>query len=161
MSEKNKLTGWHVLAILCGFFGIIFAVNIAFTVFAVNTFPGEQVKKSYVQGLNYNQSLADRKRQAELGWRAEIGFETQADGNAILVSNWFDKTDQALVQLDVQAKIIRPASEENMQEVILSGDGPGRYAKTLSELTEGVWHIEITAINPDGDQATAFKTLTW
>ncbi len=161
MTQKGKLTGWHVLIILCIFFGIMIAVNVAFTVFAVSSFPGEQVEKSYVQGLEYNKVLADKEKQAELGWQASIGFETTDDGTPRLVSIWQDGEASPLIALDVTATIIRPASDEGMQKVTLRGDGPGRYFADLPELGEGIWRIEITAANDQNDRATAHKTLTW
>ncbi|MEO1305623.1 MAG: FixH family protein, partial [Pseudomonadota bacterium] len=75
-SEKT-LKGWHVLLIMLGFFGIMFAVNGVFLYHAITSFPGEDIKKSYVQGLNYNDTLAVRAAQAELGWQAEAGLEDQ------------------------------------------------------------------------------------
>ena len=70
----KELKGWHVLLIMLGFFGVMFAVNGVFLYHAITSFPGEDVKKSYVQGLNYNQTLSARASQADLGWRAEAGL---------------------------------------------------------------------------------------
>ena len=55
-----ELKGWHVLLILMAFFGVMFSVNGVFLYHAITSFPGEDVKKSYVQGLNYNDTLAVR-----------------------------------------------------------------------------------------------------
>ncbi len=161
MTQKGKLTGWHVLFILCVFFGVMVAVNVVFTVFAVKTFPGEQVEKSYVQGIHYNDVLKDKERQAALGWAAEIGFEKQDNGAPRLVSNWFDKSGEPMTQLTVNAKIVREVSEEGMSEFTLSADGPGRYYSDMSELGAGIWRIEVTAANSDNEIVTAHKTLTW
>ena len=60
---------------MLGFFGVMFAVNGVFLYHAITSFPGEDVKKSYVQGLNYNDTLAARAAQAELGWTAEAGLQ--------------------------------------------------------------------------------------
>ena len=65
-----QVRGWHVLTALLAFFGAIIAVNIAFAVIAVRSFPGEDVRRSYVQGLQYNDTLAERRVQQALGWQA-------------------------------------------------------------------------------------------
>lgn len=161
MTEKGKLTGWHVLIMFGIFFGIMIAVNVVFTVFAVTSFPGEQVEKSYVQGLKFNESLREKERQAALGWRAEIGFETTEAGGPRLVSNWFDGADVPLVQLTVTAVIIREVSDKGRMELKLSPDGPGRYFADLEDIGAGIWRIEVTALNADNEAATAHKTLTW
>lgn len=161
MTEKGKLTGWHVLIILCVFFGVMVAVNVVFTVFAVKTFPGEQVEKSYVQGLNYNQTLQEKKRQAELGWKAEIGFEKQDSGAPRLVSNWLDRDGELMPQLTVKAKLVRLVSDEGQLEVDLQADGPGRYYTDLDELGAGEWRIEVSATNADKETVTAYKSLRW
>ena len=50
-APRGKLTGWHVLWIMLGFFGLMFTVNGIFLYHAITSFPGEDVKKSYLQGL--------------------------------------------------------------------------------------------------------------
>ena len=56
-SKSGKLTGWHVFWIMLGFFGLMFTVNGIFLYHAITSFPGEDVKKSYLQGLDYNSTL--------------------------------------------------------------------------------------------------------
>ena len=70
----RELKGWHVLLIMLAFFGVMFSGNGVFLFHAITSFPGEDVKKSYVQGLSFNDTLADRAAQAELGWLAEAGL---------------------------------------------------------------------------------------
>ena len=67
----KPLRGIDVFLWLAAFFVVTFAVDGYFIVRAVNTFPGEQVKNSYVLGLDFNQQVARRAAQAELGWTAE------------------------------------------------------------------------------------------
>jgi nitrogen fixation protein FixH len=52
------------------FFGVVFTVNAIFITTALNTFPGEETRRSYVQGLDYNQVVDARRAQAALGWSA-------------------------------------------------------------------------------------------
>ena len=160
MTTKGKLTGIHVLIMLCLFFGVMIVVNVIFTVFAVKTFPGEQEKKSYLQGLHYNQTIEERERESQLGWNVQAGFE-MAGATPSLVTIWSDKSNQQLVQLDVLATLTRPASEDGQLAVTLLADGPGRYLVALPDLQPGNWHVEITATNADGDHLTARKVMSW
>lgn len=64
----NVLTGKKVLAITLGFFGIIIAVNVVMAWFAVQTFPGLEVRNSYVAGRGFNDRL---RTQQALNWTVE------------------------------------------------------------------------------------------
>lgn len=64
MAEK-KITGRHVLLGFVGAFGVIITVNMTLAVSAVTTFPGVEVKNSYIA----SQSFDDRRAAQEaLGW---------------------------------------------------------------------------------------------
>lgn len=66
------LTGRKVFAITATAFGIIIAVNVTMAVKAVQTFPGLEVKNSYVASQSFD---AERAAQEELGWAVETGYE--------------------------------------------------------------------------------------
>jgi nitrogen fixation protein FixH len=55
---RKPFTGYHMAAILIGFFGIVIAVNIYMAKVAVGTFGGTVVDNSYVASQNYNEWLA-------------------------------------------------------------------------------------------------------
>lgn len=65
---NRTLTGWHVLGIFAGCFGIIIAVNLTLAYQAVATFPGLVTKNSYIASQSFD---ADRNAQEALGWRVE------------------------------------------------------------------------------------------
>ncbi len=64
MSDRT-ITGRHVALGFVGAFGVIIAVNIALAVSAVRTFPGLEVKNSYVASQQFDR---DRAAQEALGW---------------------------------------------------------------------------------------------
>lgn len=85
---KRTLTGWHVLAIFGGAFGLIIAVNLTLAFQAVATFPGLVTKNAYVASQHFD---ADRAAQDALGWTLEtrlmagqlhLGI-TDADGRPV------------------------------------------------------------------------------
>lgn len=161
MTTKGRLNGYHVLFMLLAFFGIMIVVNVAFTVFAVKTFPGEQVEKSYVQGINYNQTIASREHQAELGITSEIGLEIVESGMIELVSVWKDHNETPITDLKVKAEISRPASDAGQIVTELASVGEGRYETEFETLAPGKWNILITATSPDGETLTAQKSVLW
>ena len=61
----REITGWHVLGIFIFAFSIIIAVNLTLAVQAVRTFPGLEVKNSYVASQTFD---ADRDAQVGLNW---------------------------------------------------------------------------------------------
>lgn len=153
----RKLTGWHVLMIMLGFFGVIFAVNGVFLYNAINSFPGEDTKKSYLQGLNYNQTLAERTAQAELGWTAAAGV---AGSELIFALN--DAEGAALSSRRVVAQIRRAASKSGDVELILTYQGEGEYAGDISGLEAGRWDVRISVLDMTSEDVVfrADKTVT-
>lgn len=71
----RQLTGWHVLAMFVGGFGIIIAVNLTLAFNAVATFPGVEAKNSYVASQTFD---ADRDAQRALGWDVDAHVERGA-----------------------------------------------------------------------------------
>ncbi|MCW1949884.1 MAG: FixH family protein, partial [Octadecabacter sp.] len=52
----TEIKGWHVLAGFGAAFGIIIAVNLTLAYKAVQTFPGLEVKNSYVAGQVFDEN---------------------------------------------------------------------------------------------------------
>lgn len=69
---SKPLTGRKVLLIAVGAFGIIIAVNLFMAFKAIGTFPGLEVKNSYVASQSFD---ADRAAQEALGWVVEPTYE--------------------------------------------------------------------------------------
>lgn len=61
----TEIKGWHVFAGFGTAFGIIIAVNLTLAYQAVRTFPGLEVKNSYVAGQVFDEN---RVAQEALGW---------------------------------------------------------------------------------------------
>lgn len=132
----GKLKGWHVLMCFIGFFGLMFAVNGVFLYHAITSFPGEDVKKSYVQGLDYNRTLSARKAQRALGWNAQAGFEQDR-----LIFKLRDSNDQIVYAHRVDAEIRHSATTQKDQTLTLTRSPTGEYAAEVSELGAGQWTV--------------------
>lgn len=155
-SEKPGFTlkGWHVLAGLVGFFGVVFTVNAIFITLAFDTFPGEDTRRSYVQGLAYNDVLEERAAQAELGWSASANLTAER----VLVE--VRDADGAPVRsLRLTGTLRHPASMQLDRELTFTELRPGVYAAGVADLSEGRWEL-----NAEADGQTPFAVeadLRW
>lgn len=138
----KSLKGWHVLLIMLSFFGVIFAVNGVFLYHAITSFPGEDVKKSYVQGLNYNTTLATRAAQAELGWTAEAGLRDQT-----LIFRLSDAEGRPISSVTVVGEIRRRATQGADRGVSFQSAGAGEYKTEPINLASGQWFLRISVLD--------------
>jgi nitrogen fixation protein FixH len=148
MSTKaagGQLKGWHVLAAMLAFFAAIIAVNVGFAVVAIESFPGEDVRRSYLQGLNYNDALTERRRQADLGWQARARLENEG-----LVVTLEDRDGRPLSGLTLSGDLRWPADERLDRRLDFAPDGEGRYVAALSDLRPGYWRLRAHAAAADG-----------
>lgn len=130
----KRITGWHVLGAIVTFFAIIITVNVIFIVQATRTFRGEDQPRSYVQGLNYNETLADRAAQAALGWSATAGVE---DGMIVVTIN--DAAGHPVDGLDLQGMLRHPADTARDVPLDFQPRAAGRYAAPLDAAASGRW----------------------
>ena len=86
----KTINGWHVFAMFGLGFGIIIAVNLTLAINAVRTFPGVEVKNSYVASQKFD---ANRAAQQALDWDVaatlsgnQLSLEIAQDGTFIAPS---------------------------------------------------------------------------
>ncbi len=153
---KKELTGRHVLYWMVGFFAIMFVVNGIFLFHAITSFPGEDVKKSYLQGLTYNQTLDARARQVDLGWQAEIGV---TDGTLILQLD--DKYDVPVSGHEVIGSLRRPATQRADISLHFNAGRNGVYTADTGAIEPGRWDVRLNVSDPDTGQIvfSARKTI--
>ncbi len=155
-ANGKELKGWHVLIWMLGFFGLIFAVNGVFLYHAITSFPGEDVKKSYLQGLNYNQTLEARAAQAELGWRAEIGLV-----DSELVLRLEDRDGDPVSGRAVIGELRRTTMTGADQVLVFNPGVSGAYTARVDGLGSGQWETRIDVLDYAAERTefTARKTL--
>lgn len=73
----KRFTGWHMTAILLGFFGVIVAVNGLMATLAARTFGGVVVENSYVASQEFNTWLNQARAQDKLDWTAKAGLDAE------------------------------------------------------------------------------------
>ncbi|MEO1014405.1 MAG: FixH family protein [Pseudomonadota bacterium] len=157
MDGEFRITGRHVLGALIAFFAVIFIANGIFLTLALRSFPGEHVEKSYLQGLNYNETLARREAQAALGWRVSIEEATLAEDEAVISLRFQDAENVALIGLDLAATLSRPANDQNDQSLEFEPQGGGLYRAIASDVAPGAWVLSVAAYRPYQEEAPAFE----
>jgi len=145
--------GVHVLFMLLGFFAMIIAVNAVFITMAVRSHPGEQVRNSYVLGLEYNKELARQEAQRALGWTLQAGL---ADDGVTFLVQLQDAAGGALSGMDVAVRLHVAGARDENEKVWLVERAPGEYAMAAG--VEAPAKIEaIIDVSRDRDGPVVFE----
>jgi nitrogen fixation protein FixH len=158
-TAKRQIRGAHVLAAMFAFFGAIIAVNVGFTIVALNTFPGEDARRSYLQGLRYNDTLAKRRAETETGWRAFAEL-APAPGGAEARVTMRDAVGAPLRGLEMSGELRRPAQSNGDRTLAFSETAPGVYSAPAGALAAGVWIIRGVG-RREGAQRSFERRLQW
>ncbi|MCE9522416.1 MAG: FixH family protein [Alphaproteobacteria bacterium] len=146
----RELKGFHVLLMILTFFGVTFAVNIALATFAISSFSGEDVSTPYQRGLEYNQTLAARSAQRDLGWTATISLARDAKTNGVVAVSIVGKDGAPRSGLKVEAMLRRPTDAKFDQTIALQSVGDGEYRAAVGTLAEGQWDVIARSAAEDG-----------
>lgn len=140
---SRTLSGRAVLMWLVGFFGIIIAVNIWFITASIRTFSGEDEQQPYLQGIEYNQTLARRTEQKTLGWRAVIGASRVAGGN-VRVSITIRRSDGTPQPgLILRGELRHPTDEGRDRPLDPREITAGVYQADLVGIGRGEWDVMV------------------
>ncbi len=150
-----RITGWHVLAGMVAFFGVIIAVNAVFLTLALRSYPGEVSVTPYEDGLAYNSRLAQQARQARLGWRAAA----RAEPGAVLVEI-ADRVGRPVDGVTLRGRLQRPATQAGRIDIAFSEVAPGRY-RAEAAADAGAWDLWVQATDDQGRLFEAERRLTW
>lgn len=136
------LTGRKVFIITASAFGVIMAVNFTMAYLAVGSFPGLEVKNSYVASQKFD---ADRAAQEALGWKVGAGVE---DGVLTIA---FTGRNGYPVEVDALDAIVgRPTHvKDDVTPDFAYSDGT--FTAPV-DLVPGRWDIRMVATAPDGTQ---------
>ncbi|WP_417491905.1 FixH family protein [Maricaulis sp.] len=148
----KPLRGWHVLVMVLVFFGVTIGVNATFITLALKTFPGEDVPHSYVQGLEFNETIARRQAQDELGWTARFNA---VDGALLL--EVLDAGAAPVSGLALTGEMVHPDTTQACP-LVFAEDRPGVYRVALACETAGRWRVR--ALN-EGDAPFEVEYELW
>jgi nitrogen fixation protein FixH len=136
----RPLTGRAALFWLLAAFAIVFAVNAIFVAEAIGTFRGGDEQNPYLQGIDYNQTLARRAAQAALGWHATIGAQNGRIVVTLAARNGAPVTGESL-----QGELHHPSDANLDRAISFRAIAPGRYAADVSNVKPGAWDVFVRA----------------
>ncbi len=143
MSESRKpreITGKHVLIGTVLAFSVIIGVNITMAVKAVSTFPGLEVKNSYVASQQFD---ANRAAQEALGWTAGV---TYANGDLILSIKDADGRPARAENVSILVGRHTSAAQDATPDMAWDG----RVWRAPVALEPGRWMVRLEAVSTDG-----------
>ena len=130
----RTISGWHVLGFFGLGFGIIISVNLTLAVIAARTFPGLEVKNSYVASQSFDR---DRVAQERLGW----DVSAHLDGNRLFLR--FDTAQGPTAPVIETAVFGRATSVMADQSPEFTFDGAAFVATV--EAGAGNWNLRVKA----------------
>jgi nitrogen fixation protein FixH len=140
MKQDKPLTGRHVAMIFVGGFSVIVAVNLTLAYSAISTFPGLEVKNSYVASQQFD---TQRDAQEALGWTVEARAE-----NGLVVLSITDAAGAPVRLAALDATLGRATHVRDDQAPDFTFDG-ARYTAP-ADLGSGNWNIRMIAQAQDG-----------
>jgi len=132
-----RFTGWHMLAIMIGFFGVVIAVNAVMATDAIRTFGGLVVENSYVATTHYNRWLAEGRQQEREGWQAA----PTADSTGA-VSLRLSRAGRSIDGASVRIIANHPVGLVAQRSLRLHALGDGMY-RSDAGLPHGRWLVRI------------------
>ncbi|MFW8635418.1 FixH family protein [Cribrihabitans pelagius] len=142
--RPREFTGRHALMVFVGAFTVIIGVNIALAVNAVATFPGLEVKNSYVASQQFD---TRRTAQEALGW--SVYASAQGDRVRLEIT---DAGGRPVEVAKLSATLGRATHVQDDQELAFAFDGTAYEAP--ADLGPGNWNIRMVARAKNGTEFT-------
>lgn len=125
-----------------GGLGLVVAVNMVLVYFAISTFTGVTVPRSYERGRGYEAVLAEAARQDALGWTAGVAL---TGGTLRVVAA--DREGRP-VHGRVEGVLLRPL-EGTEVPLAFAPTGGGRWAAEVEPPQRGQWEARLTLFGPN------------
>ncbi len=135
----TEIKGWHVLTGFTAAFGVIIAVNLTLAYQAVATFPGLEVRNSYVASQSFD---ADRAAQTALGW------DVSASLNDHVLTLTIIEDGQAISPQITSATFGRATNVAFDETPDFVFDGTALRANVVAG--PGNWNLRLRALADDG-----------
>ncbi len=142
ITKSGGFRGGHALVSFVLAFTAIIGANVMLATNAVRTFPGLEVKNSYVASQEFNTRLHD---QLGLGWQVNADY---VDGRLILAIT--DEAGGAIKPKTLEAIVGRPTHVKDDVTPDFQFDGAAYVAAV--PLGTGNWNIRMKATSADGTE---------
>lgn len=139
----RELTGRKVFFITTGAFGVIIAVNLVMAYSAISTFPGVEVRNSYIASQGFD---AARDRQEALGWDASVSHDPAQGMLRLALTDRATGLPAEVRRLEVLVGRATEARDDQRPAF----DPIGGVWQAPATLTRGKWIVRIEAEAPDG-----------
>lgn len=130
--------------------GVLLAAGIAFNlgvVFVASRDPSFAVERDYYRkALAWDQTMAQERRNAELGWSLDVTIErTPEAGEARVAARVTDREGRPVDGARFTVEALHNARARDVVTGALLADGPGRYRATLPLHRAGLWELRLRA----------------
>lgn len=139
--RARRFTGYHMTAILVGFFAIVIAVNVVMARYAIGAFGGTVVDNSYVASQKFNGWLKEARREKALGWTLSDPKRDQ-DRLTLHVK---DAAGAPLAGAAITVRAEHPLGRAPERDLRFIETGPGSY-RSLEMLPAGRWKLRIRVV---------------
>lgn len=138
----GEITGRQVFTVVAGAFSVIIAVNLLLAYKAVSTFPGLEVKNSYVASQKFDSA---RTAQIALGWTLTPEYDP-AEKRLYLSFTNAEGNPARLASLSVLVGRTTEAKDDQTPEFL---NAAGLWTAPL-DLAPGKWLLRVDATAQDG-----------
>jgi nitrogen fixation protein FixH len=143
-STRDRWIPWSFVA----FFVSFITVDAVMVYLAVGSFSGVSTQNAYQEGLAYNETLAEARREKALGWTMDVGFAATGERQGRLSVTLLDRSGAPLHGATVTAELVRPTQEGLDFTVPLAGAGQS-FAADLELPLSGQWEVRLVAARAD------------
>ena len=138
-TTKGTITGRKFFFMMLGAFSIIISVNLTLAYQAIATFPGLEVKNSYVTSQSF-----DRRQKAQLALNWDVAARIDRGNLRLSI-----RRDGGPVQAKIHSAILgRATSVADDQFPAFTFDGADYVAPV--DLSSGNWNLRLIAFADDG-----------
>ncbi|SIQ15431.1 Nitrogen fixation protein FixH [Rhizobium sp. RU20A] len=155
MEPREKVfTGWHMLAIMIAFFGVVISVNILMAWYATSTWSGLVVQNSYVASQEFNEKAAEARALTGSGIRTTVTADGQSVRYRLLAADGTPLAGVTRVHVDLR----RPVESHEDLSFDLTPRGDGLYTATLA-IKSGQWiaDIDTTGVDETGTTRRLYR----
>jgi nitrogen fixation protein FixH len=136
----RPFTGWHMLAILVAFFGVVISVNVLMASYASSSWSGLISKDTYVASQDFNIEAAKARRWAAEGFKGKFKvmdrvLEYRLEGPAAQIGHL----------ASVSAIFHRPVGDKQDFTLKLTRSTDGVFIAQHA-LASGQWIVDLAAI---------------
>lgn len=139
---QKELTGRKVFLMFAGAFAVIIGVNLFMAWSAIGTFPGLEVKNSYVASQTFDD---ERRAQEALGWDVTAAL----DGNNVTLT--IIGPDGRPARVDrVEATLGRATQRTSDQTLAFTRNDRGVHVAPIEPIDVGKWELRFVATATNG-----------